>query len=97
MVKEFHSTKTTLFKLEDMEIINLNGSNMNSPKAISNEKPDIYVNGTQKQIFSNKSIPSQQEIKEENDSEQKRLYEELVFYYHLFKYNIFLDQTRRIL
>ena len=81
-----------------MEIINLNGSNINSPKAISNEKPDIYVNGTQKQAFSNKSIPSQQEIKEEgNDSEQKRLYEELVFYYHLFKYNIFLDQTRRIL
>lgn len=79
MVKEFHSTKTTLFKLDDMEIINLNGSNMNSPKGILNDKPDIYVNGSQKQTFSNKSIPSQQEIKEEtNDSEQKKLYEELV-------------------
>ena len=64
-----------------MEIINLNSSNMNSPKGILKEKPEIYVNGTQTQTFSNKSLPSQQKIKDEsNELEQKRLYEELVIF-----------------
>jgi len=67
--------------MDDLEIINLNASNVNSPKAILNVKPENLINGVQNQTFSNKSIasPSEQQIKEEIIAmEQKRLFEELV-------------------